>query len=74
MTGDSAIPGPLDTVKRALQAYLDKDRAAIEAVIADVVFQATAHLGRAVQAVSIAPKRVAALYFLSRYASCGLND
>jgi ketosteroid isomerase-like protein len=27
--------GPLETVKRALQAYLDKDRAAIEAVIAD---------------------------------------
>ncbi len=29
------MPGPLETVKRALQAYLDKDRAAIEAVIAD---------------------------------------
>jgi hypothetical protein len=27
--------GPLDTVKAALQAYIDKDRAAIEALIAD---------------------------------------
>lgn len=35
MTHDTvqAAPGPLQTVKRALQAYLDKDRAAIEAVI-----------------------------------------
>ena len=29
------MTGPLETVKRALQAYLDKDRVAIEAVIAD---------------------------------------
>lgn len=29
------MPGPLETVTRAMQAYLDKDRAAIEAVIGD---------------------------------------
>ena len=29
------MTGPLQTVKRALQAYVDKDRAAIEAVIAE---------------------------------------
>lgn len=29
------MPSPLDTVIGALQAYLDKDRAAIEALIAD---------------------------------------
>jgi hypothetical protein len=29
------MPSPLETVKRALQAYLDKDRAAIEAVIGE---------------------------------------
>jgi hypothetical protein len=29
------MPGPLDAVKKALQAYVDKDRDAIEAVIGD---------------------------------------
>lgn len=29
------MPAPLEAVKRALQAYVDKDRAAIEAVIAE---------------------------------------
>lgn len=29
------MTGPLETVKRALQAYVDKDRAMIESVIAD---------------------------------------